>query len=55
MRAHLLNACPVSPWPEVRRIISQDLGAPPEELFASFEQQPIASASLAQVSQGPLC
>jgi predicted unusual protein kinase regulating ubiquinone biosynthesis (AarF/ABC1/UbiB family) len=33
----------------VSAIIKEDLGRPVEQLFASFEQQPIASASLAQV------
>lgn len=30
-------------------MIEEDLGAPPDDLFASFEKVPIASASLAQV------
>lgn len=30
-------------------MIEEDLGAPPNELFESFEKEPIASASLAQV------
>jgi predicted unusual protein kinase regulating ubiquinone biosynthesis (AarF/ABC1/UbiB family) len=34
---------------QVRRIITQDLGAPPEKLFKHFNPNPIASASLAQV------
>jgi hypothetical protein len=34
---------------EVRQIIKEDLGAPPEVLFASFDPVPVASASLAQV------
>jgi predicted unusual protein kinase regulating ubiquinone biosynthesis (AarF/ABC1/UbiB family) len=49
MRAHLLDQCPLSPWEEVVAIVTEDLGAPPEVLFASFERTPIASASLAQV------
>ena len=35
---------------QIRHIINKDLGAPPELLFATFEQNPIASASLAQAS-----
>ncbi|KAI8470915.1 MAG: ABC1 family-domain-containing protein [Monoraphidium minutum] len=49
MRANLLDRCPVSDYAEVAAIITQDLGSPPDQLFASFEREPIASASLAQV------
>ncbi|KAF8067287.1 ABC1 [Scenedesmus sp. PABB004] len=52
MRAHMLDKCPVSSWEEVRQTIREDLGAPPEELFASFSPTPIASASLAQARRG---
>mmetsp|Transcript_25792 Transcript_25792/g.81814 ORF Transcript_25792/g.81814 Transcript_25792/m.81814 type:complete len:349 (-) Transcript_25792:590-1636(-) len=38
-----------SPYEDVSRVIEEELGAPPEALFASFEREPIASASLAQV------
>lgn len=40
---------PVTPFPDVCRVIQQDLGAHPLELFATFDPVPIASASLAQV------
>lgn len=33
----------------VRETISAELGAPPEQLFSSFETEPIASASIGQV------
>ncbi|MCK4597990.1 2-polyprenylphenol 6-hydroxylase, partial [bacterium] len=33
----------------VKQVILQELGRPPEELFASFDRRPLASASLAQV------
>ena len=49
MRRTMLDQCPVSPYPEVARIVKEDLGSTPEELFATFEHEPIASASLAQV------
>ncbi len=32
----------------VRRIITQELGSPPEEIFASFSEEPMAAASIAQ-------
>jgi len=38
-----------SPYAAIAAIVHEDLGAPPEELFASFEQEPFASASLGQV------
>ncbi|KXZ42167.1 hypothetical protein GPECTOR_192g313 [Gonium pectorale] len=51
MRNNLLDRCPVSAPEEVRRTFLQDLGAPPEQLFAEFNPTPIASASLAQVHE----
>ncbi len=33
----------------VRRVIVEDLGAPPEEIFARFDPEPFAAASLGQV------
>lgn len=41
----------VAPFPSAQaaKIIEQALGAPPAELFASFEVDPVASASIAQV------
>ncbi|KAG2440507.1 hypothetical protein HYH02_010385 [Chlamydomonas schloesseri] len=51
MKAHLLDRCPVSDIDEVRSMFVQDLGAPPEQLFAYFSPTPIASASLAQVHE----
>jgi hypothetical protein len=49
MRAHMLDKCPLDGYGTVARTVAEDLGAPPERLFASFEERPIASASLAQV------
>ena len=49
MRDHMLDKCPVSSPAEVAKTLREDLGAGPEELFHSFEETPIASASLAQV------
>lgn len=33
----------------IRRVIEEDLGSPPEKLFASFDEKPLAAASLGQV------
>lgn len=49
MRDNMLDKCPVSTYEQVRQTIIEDLGSPPEQLYKSFSQQPIASASLAQV------
>jgi predicted unusual protein kinase regulating ubiquinone biosynthesis (AarF/ABC1/UbiB family) len=45
----LQDSVPARPFEEVRARIRKELGKPPEELFASFDPVPIASASLAQV------
>ena len=36
-------------WRHVERTIREELGEPPEALFATFERAPVASASVAQV------
>jgi aarF domain-containing kinase len=43
------DEAPASPWSAVRGTFRQELGKSPDEVFASFEREPIASASLAQV------
>lgn len=40
---------PRSDFADVQRVIKDELGADPEDLFQEFEPEPIASASLAQV------
>ena len=49
MRDYMLDKCPVSSFQDIVKVITEDLGKSPEELFASIEAIPIASASLAQV------
>ncbi|HET6317481.1 MAG TPA: AarF/UbiB family protein [Chloroflexota bacterium] len=50
----LLNAVPPFPYSDVREIVRQELGAPPEELFTSFVSEPFASASIGQVHKAKL-
>lgn len=45
---------PPRPFATIRRVVEQDLGRPLESVFASFEDKPIASASLAQVHEARL-
>ncbi|GAB4820114.1 hypothetical protein N2152v2_007160 [Parachlorella kessleri] len=51
LRKHMLDRCPVSTLDQVRATIVEDFGRPPEELFAHFGAEPLASASLAQVHE----
>ena len=44
---------PVS-WEKIRPQLEEDLGGPPDAIFAEFDQNPIASASIAQVYKARL-
>jgi ubiquinone biosynthesis protein len=50
----LQSDVPPFPSDQVQQIIIEELGAPPEELYATFNPQPFAAASTAQVHRATL-
>ncbi|KIO48436.1 AarF/ABC1/UbiB kinase family protein [Nitrosospira sp. NpAV] len=50
----LQDSTPPSPYPQVHQQLTEDLGAPPEEVFAEFDPQPLATGSIAQVHRARL-
>ncbi len=50
----LQDAAPAAPFPQIRDVICEELGSPPEELFATFDPEPMASASIGQVHRATL-
>ena len=49
-----LDAGPPIPFKDVRRIIEEDLGRPLLEIYATFDEQPLAAASIAAVHRARL-
>lgn len=50
----LQDAVPPVPWEDIRAAITQELGRPPEEIFASIDPEPLGAASLGQVHAATL-
>ncbi len=52
--AGLQDEVPAAPLESIRPILIAELGAAPEQIFADFEPEPVAAASLGQVYYGTL-
>lgn len=52
--ATLRDRVPAFPFAEVRRIVEQDFGRPLEDIYARFDEVPVAAASVAQVHRAVL-
>ena len=52
--AKLRDAAPTVSFKQMRRVVEEDLEAPIEEVFATFDEEPIAAASIGQVYRATL-
>ena len=52
--SRLQDKIPAFSFEQVRNVVSQEFGIPPEELFDSLEEEPFASASIGQVHRAIL-
>ncbi len=52
--ASVRSSAPPMPWARVRALLTEELGAPPEERFGRFEPDAFAAASLGQVHRATL-
>ncbi len=52
--AKLQDDAPPIPYEDVRAVIIHEMGCPPERIYATFEREPMAAASIGQVHRATL-
>lgn len=50
----LFSQAPTLPWPEIAKVLEEELSAPPSSVFAEISETPFAGASLGQVHRARL-
>lgn len=50
----LQDSVPPVPYADIKQQLGEDLGGPPEKIFAAFDPEPMAAASIAQVYRARL-